>query len=141
MSEFFPYRDGALHAEGVPVARIAEAVWDAGAVVRDHYLWFANLPERCSIKIYTLAGDLVKSYAFDGATYDGSSARGLFNPVSDAVLGAPKLSGSLFAWDLITDLGQAAASGLYLYAVQDAANGEVQRGKFLILKSDREGFK
>lgn len=118
-----------------------EAQWDAGAVVRDHYLWFANLPERCTIRIYTLAGDLVKSFAFDGATYDGSSARGLFNPGAEAALGAPALSGSLFAWDMITDHGQAAASGLYLYAVEDAASGDVQRGKFLVLKSDREGFR
>jgi hypothetical protein len=119
----------------------AEAKWDAGEVVRDHYLWFANLPPRCSIRIYTLAGDLVKAFAFDGATYDGSSARGVFDPAADAALGAPRLSGSLFAWDLITDQGQAAASGLYIYAVEDAANGAVQRGKFLILKSDREGFR
>jgi hypothetical protein len=118
-----------------------EARWDAGQVVRDHYLWFANLPPRCSIKIFTLAGDLVKTFAFDGATYDGSSARGVFDPVADAALGAPRMSGSLWAWDMITDLGQAAASGLYLYAIQDEAGGEVQRGKFLILKSDREGFR
>jgi hypothetical protein len=117
-----------------------EAQWDAGRLVRDHYLWFANLPERCTIRIYTLAGDLVKSFPFDGATYDGSSARGLFNPGAEAALGAPALSGSLFAWDLITDQGQAAASGLYLYAIEDAS-GDVQRGKFLILKSDREGFR
>ena len=42
---------------------------------------------------------------------------------------------------MITDQGQAAASGLYLFAVQDEASGEVQRGKFLVVKSDREGFR
>jgi hypothetical protein len=118
-----------------------EAQWDTGALVRDHYLWFANLPQRCTIRIYTLAGDLVKSFAFDGATYDGANARGLYDPAADAATGAPSLSGSLFAWDMITDQGQAAASGLYLYAVEDASSGAVQRGKFLVLKSDREGFK
>jgi hypothetical protein len=118
-----------------------EAQWDAGALVRDHYLWFANLPERCAIRIYTLSGDLVKSVAFDGATYDGSSARGLFDPTADAAIGAPALSGALYAWDLITDQGQAVASGLYLYTVEDEAGGDVQRGKFLVLKSDREGFR
>jgi len=118
-----------------------EAQWDAGRLVRDHYLWFANLPGRCSIRIYTLSGDLVKNIAFDGATYDGSSARGLYNPASDAALGAPSLSGSLYAWDMITELGQAAASGLYLYTVEDEATGAMQRGKFLVIKSDREGFR
>jgi hypothetical protein len=51
------------------------------------------------------------------------------------------LSGSLYAWDLITDQGQAAASGLYLFAIEDLAGGAMQRGKFLVLKSDREGFR
>ena len=118
-----------------------EARWDAGSLVRDHYLWFANLPERCTIRIYTLSGDLVKKFDFDGATYDGSNARGLYNPAGEAALDAPALSGSLFAWDMISDLGQAAASGLYLFAVEDLATGAVQRGKFLVVKSDREGFR
>ena len=52
----------------------------------------------------------------------------------------PALSGSVYAWDLITDQGQAVASGLYLYAIEDPNGGGTQRGKFLIVKSDREGF-
>ncbi len=118
-----------------------EAQWDAGRLVRDHYLWFANLPSRCTIRIFTLSGDLVKRIEFDGAAYDGSSARGVYDPAAEAAIGAPSLSGSLYAWDMITDLGQAAASGLYLYAVEDEASGDVQRGKFLVVKSDREGFR
>jgi hypothetical protein len=116
-----------------------EAQWDAGRLVRDHYLWFANLPERCTIRIYTLSGDLVRKVDFDGATYRGESARGLFSPSADAGIDPPTLSGSVFAWDLISDRGQAVASGLYLYAVE-AEGQDVQRGKFLIVKSDREGF-
>ncbi len=42
--------------------------------------------------------------------------------------------------DLITREGQATATGIYLFAVRDEATGRVERGKFLILKSDREGF-
>ncbi len=118
-----------------------EAQWDAGRLVRDHYLWFANLPQRCTIRIYTLSGDLVKNIDFDGATYDGSSARGLYDPSSEAAIGAPQLSGSLYAWDMITEQGQAVASGLYLFSVKDDATGELQRGKFLVVKSDREGFR
>ena len=70
-----------------------EAQWDAGRLVRDHYLWFANLPERCTIRIYTLSGDLVKNIDFDGATYDGSSARGLYDPSSEAAIGRPAALG------------------------------------------------
>ena len=36
--------------------------------------------------------------------------------------------------------GQAIATGLYLFAVEDRETGEVERGKFLVIKSDREGF-
>ncbi|MGH7726199.1 MAG: hypothetical protein ACREOU_12300 [Candidatus Eiseniibacteriota bacterium] len=117
-----------------------EAVWDAGDLVRDHFLWFANLPRRCTIKIYTLSGDLVKQVDFDGDTYHGEGARGLYNPTSDVLLDPPTLSGSLYAWDMITSQGQAIASGLYLYAVEDLDGGDIQRGKFLIVKADREGF-
>jgi len=41
---------------------------------------------------------------------------------------------------LISREGQAVASGLYLFSVEDKASGKVDRGKFLVVKSDREGF-
>jgi hypothetical protein len=118
-----------------------EAAWDAGRLVRDHYLWFANLPRRARLSIYTLSGDLVYDTEFDGARYDGSNARGLYDPTADVGTPPPTLSGSSFAWDLITNQGQAAASGLYLWSVRDLDTGSVERGKFLVVKSDREGFR
>jgi hypothetical protein len=118
-----------------------EASWDAGRLVRDHYLWFANLPKRCTVRIYTLSGDLVRNIDFDGATYQGEGARGLYNPGAEVGIDPPVLSGTVYAWDMISDHGQAVASGLYLFSVEDKDSGDVQRGKFLIVKSDREGFK
>jgi hypothetical protein len=115
-----------------------EARWDQGQLVRDHYLWFAQLPRRCVLRIYTLAGAKVFETRFDGATYRGESARGLYDPRQDRDVGAPYLSGASFAWDLISDQGQAIASGLYLFAVEDLDSGSVSRGKFLVVKSDRE---
>jgi len=114
-----------------------EALWDHGQNVRNHYLWFANLPSKCTIRIYTLAGDLVYETDFDGATYNGSNARGVYDPASDL---PPTLSGSSFGWDLVTRRGQAAASGLYLWSVEDRATSKRQLGKILIVKSDREGL-
>jgi len=105
--------------------------------VRDHYLWFANLPSRCTIRIYTLAGDLVYETDFDGATYNGSNARGIYDPANDL---PPTLSRATFGWDLVTRRGQAAATGLYLWSVEDRASGKRQVGKVLIVKSDREGL-
>ncbi len=115
-----------------------EAQWDAGTTVRRHYLWFANLPEKAKIKIYALSGDLVYDADFDGRTYDGRNAQGIYNPATDL---PATLSGGLFGWDMITRRGQAAATGLYLWAVEDAATGKRQTGKFLVVKSDREGLR
>jgi hypothetical protein len=114
-----------------------EARWDQAQNVRDHYLWFANLPERCTIRIFTLAGDLLLEKEFDGATYHGEGVRGVYDPTSG--LGKPTLSGATFGWDLITRQGQAIATGLYLYSVQDHTRGNKYTvGKFLVVKSDRE---
>ena len=115
-----------------------EAAWDRGTLVRDHYLWFARLPRRCVLRIYTLAGDRVFETHFDGATDHGESARGLFDPRQDLDTGPPALSGASFAWDLITEQGQALATGLYVFSVEDLVHGGVRRGKFLVVKSDRE---
>ncbi len=116
-----------------------EARWDQGSQVRDHYLWFAGLPRRARLRIYTLGGDRIFEAAFDGGTYRGESARGLYDPRQDLDTPPPALSGSTFAWNLISDRGQAIASGLYLFAVEDLETGSVTRGKFLVVKSDREG--
>ena len=117
-----------------------EARWDRGAQVRDHYLWFANLPRHAMLRIFTLAGDLVFETRFDGDRYQGESARGLYDPHQDLDTSPPSLSGSSFAWNLITREGQAVASGLYVYAVEDLDRKAVSRGKFLVVKSDRESF-
>lgn len=112
-----------------------DAVWD-GALSRDRFLWFINLPHRAKIRIYTLAGDLVDVIDFDGARYHATEIRGIFdptdprNPESDL----PQLSGGMVAWDLITRSDQGVASGLYLFSVEDLESGETQVGKFLVIK-------
>jgi hypothetical protein len=118
-----------------------EARWDAGTVARYHYLWFVGLPPKARVRIYSLAGDLVKSFDFDSATYAGGGTRGVYDPGSTGGLPPPAFSGSMAAWDLITDFDQALASGLYLYSVEDVRTGKRTVGKFTVLKSDREtGF-
>ena len=114
------------------------AAWDAGRVPRDRVVWFAGLPERCTIRIFTLAGDQVATHEFDGSVYRTENVRGVWTPDRNPDTGAPTLSGGAFAWDLITQRGQAAATGLYLWAVEDHTGGPPQRGKLLIVKSDRE---
>ncbi|MCC6349289.1 MAG: hypothetical protein IT347_06820 [Candidatus Eisenbacteria bacterium] len=114
-----------------------EARWDSQQNVRDHFLWFANLPPKATIRIYTLHGDLIYETDFDGATYSGTNARGIYNPTTDL---KTHLSGATWGWDMITRAGQAAATGLYVYSVEDRQSGKRTLGKFLIVKSDREGL-
>jgi hypothetical protein len=115
-----------------------EAAWDAGSVPRDKVVWFAGLPRRATIRVYSLAGDLVMRRDFDGGDYRTENIRGIWTPERNPDTGAPALSGASFAWDLISDRGQAIASGLYVWTVEDHGGGPVQRGKLLVVKSDRE---
>jgi hypothetical protein len=91
------------------------------------------------LRIYTLAGDRIFETRFDGTTYHGEGARGLYDPRQDLDIGPPSLSGASYAWNLITTQGQAIATGLYVFSVEDVDTGRVSRGKFLVVKSDREG--
>lgn len=112
-----------------------DAAWD-GILPRDRYLWFVNLPSRCTIRIFTLSGDLVDTIEFDGATYNAAEIRGIFDPtdVRNPESDLPVLSGGLAAWDLVTRNDQGVASGLYIFSVEDHGSGKTQLGKFLILK-------
>lgn len=73
-------------------------------------IWFTGLPARCRIQVFNLVGELVKTIDHD-------------DPVSGQV-----------SWDILTDRQRAIASGLYVFAVEDLATGEVQRGKLVIIK-------
>lgn len=112
-----------------------EARWDYGQFAQDHFLWFANLPPKCRIRIYTLGGDLVQDVNYDASNYHGLDARGVYSVGRDFGIDPPTLSGSMWAWNLITRFNQAVASGLYLYSVEDPS-GKRQVGKFVVIKSD-----
>ena len=73
-------------------------------------IWFTNLSRRCSIKIFNLAGDLVKTIQHD-------------DPES-----------GMHEWDILSEKVRAISSGLYIYVVEDLASGEIRRGKLVIIK-------
>lgn len=77
---------------------------------QDRRIQFINLPTKCEIKIYTIAGDLVATLKHN-----------------DPNLGYED-------WNLTSSIGQAIASGIYLFTVEDLLNGKVQTGKFVIIK-------
>jgi hypothetical protein len=73
---------------------------------------FRNLPsDRGTIRVYTLAGDLVKELPFDGRTGDGT-----------------------VEWDLVSRNFQDITSGIYLYSVETDLNKAFTRK----ISSDRD---
>jgi hypothetical protein len=109
----------------------ARAAWD-GSGERTRKLYFTNLPRRCDIRVYTLAGDIVAELFHDAATSNGTDIQ-WFQQFggSDVPI---QFSGGEHAWDLVTKFDQAIATGMYLFSVKDAETGEVQTGKFLVIK-------
>lgn len=85
---------------------------EAGATEFDRRIHFLNLPAKCTIRIYTLDGDLVRTIYHD-------------KPENDA-------TASHEEWNLISRNTQAVVSGIYLYSVESQYGNHV--GKFVILK-------
>jgi hypothetical protein len=107
----------------------AGALWD-GNFERERKLYFYNLPARSQVRIYTLSGDLVDSFTHHGGSYTGQDID-WYQKFSE---GNTVFPGGEHAWDLVTREDQAIATGLYLYTVEDLDNGEIQKGKFVIIK-------
>lgn len=76
---------------------------------QDRRVQFINLPDGCNIKIYTSSGDLVYKHQHIGTV-------------------------GYWDWNLTSSVGQAISSGIYLFSVEDQKSGDVQVGKFVIIK-------
>jgi hypothetical protein len=90
-------------------------------------IWFVNVPEKCKIKIFTLAGDLV-----DTIDHNGSYNEDIIS-ISKAAASAYSPSG-LATWDLLSKHNQIIAPGVYLFSVKNLDNDEIKVGKFVIIK-------
>ena len=77
---------------------------------QDRRIQFINLPARCEIKIFTVAGDLVQTLQHN-----------------DLLLGYED-------WNLTSSAGQAVASDIYLFTVENLDSGKIQTGTFVIAK-------
>ncbi|MBN1543175.1 hypothetical protein JW992_13615 [candidate division KSB1 bacterium] len=77
---------------------------------QDRKIQFINLPARCEVKIYTLSGDLVHTIEHDHPDIGYEN------------------------WNLTSTVGQSVASGIYLFTVEDRRGGDVQVGKFVVIK-------
>ncbi len=104
------------------------AAWD-GPLSTQRKLYFTGLPARCDIRVYTLAGEVVAEMAHDADTYQGD-----IRWFDDFAGANREVAGGVHAWDILSDNSLRLSSGLYLFSVRDLDTGEVQTGKFVILR-------
>jgi len=78
----------------------------------DRRIQFVNLPRECTIKIYTVAGQLVETIEH-------------YEPPTSQI--------GYENWNLTSSSGQTVSSGIYLFTVE-GKQGDAQIGKFVIIK-------
>ncbi|MDD2890952.1 MAG: hypothetical protein PHE49_10005 [bacterium] len=113
----------------MPNPYFMRATWDKSKY--QHKIWFQGIPSKCTIRIFTVAGLLVKTIEHDESTFSGMSTR-------------TEVSGpGAHAWDFTSkaikegETGPIVASGLYIYQVtaKDKYDNKIQKiGKFVIIK-------
>lgn len=108
------------------------AYWEGSGGERNRKIIFYNLPARCEIRIYTLAGDIVAEFLHDASIYDGTDIEWFrkFETIREKI----QFSGGEHAWDLISKHDQPIATGLYLFSVKNLETGDIKIGKFLVIK-------
>jgi hypothetical protein len=98
----------------VPNPYIASNAWERRSLYStgrgDRQIMFTHLPASCTVRIFTIAGQLVKTLQKESNAADGS-----------------------LAWDLVTDDGMDLAYGLFIYHV-DAPGVGTHVGKFAVIK-------
>jgi hypothetical protein len=98
----------------VPNPYVGTASWERRSLYTtgrgDRKIEFTHLPARCTIRIFTIAGQLVKTLYKDSNASDGS-----------------------LTWDLISDDGMDISYGLYIFHVDAPGVGE-HIGKFAVIK-------
>ncbi|MCK4596157.1 hypothetical protein KAT73_05190 [candidate division WOR-3 bacterium] len=82
----------------------------AGWTERDRRVQFINLPVHCTIRVYTLSGDLVQTIEHDNELEGWED------------------------WNLISRAKQAISSGIYIFSVENHNSGDIQLGKFVVIK-------
>lgn len=102
------------------------AIWD-GDGQRERLVWFRNLPQQATIRIYSLSGDLVDEIDHAGDSYNGGDIRRL--PSGNTVL-----SGGEHPWDLISKFDEPISTGMYVYTVENQSTNHIQTGKLLVIK-------
>ncbi len=112
----------------------AGAAWEGQSNFQEQSrkIFFANLPEHCTIRVFTAAGDFIDEIEHDQA-YTGSDTRWhqTFAAENDQ---NNVFSGGEHAWDLLSGQSQIIARGIYIFTVKDHDTGKLTQGKFAIIK-------
>jgi hypothetical protein len=95
-------------------------------------LIFANLPKRCIIRVYTVAGDFIDEI-YHNDNYTGADIR-WYRTFGSEGSERNVFSGGEHAWDLLSERTQIISRGLYMFSVEDLETNEIKTGKFIIIK-------
>jgi hypothetical protein len=123
-------KKGKPHVGVYPNPYKTAAAWD-GTTSRTQKLYFTNLPAKCTINIYTSNGDLVATLSHDASTYQGEDSKWYEAYGSE---GKMVFSGGEHAWDLLSTSKTNIAMGVYLFTVKDTKTGNIEVGKFAVMK-------
>lgn len=114
------------------------AAWQGSSTrPEDGKLYFANLPTRCDVQIFTAAGDLIDEFSHDASSYQGTESWfKTYSTFSQDKADPDKrvFSGGEHDWNLLSKDSQIISRGLYLFSVKDSQSGKIQTGKFTIIK-------
>ena len=83
----------------------------------DKLIKFTNLPSTCTIKIFTVAGDLIKTIKHNAAS---NNDRVNTDPYDEDFVPAEDAT-SIERWDLKTQNGRYVASGMYIALIESPA--------------------
>jgi len=78
-------------------------------------VWFIHLPSRCTIRIFSLAGEIIKSISHD-----------------DSDRQSRNLAVGQEEFELLSESNRALASGIYIYLVESDLG--TQTGKFVVIR-------
>lgn len=126
-----PTQDAQAAVGVYPNPYALQAAWD-GSTQTTRKLIFYNLPENCTITIITIAGDVAATLQHNGATYNGSDIdwfSTFAGNTDDRVF-----SGGEHAWDILSESEQAITQGIYLFTVKNTDTGDIQQGRFVVIK-------